>query len=364
MNPRFIISGGGTGGHVFPAIAIANALRKTLPDAEILFVGANGRIEMDKVPQAGYPIEGLWISGLQRRLTTDNLLFPFKVASSLWRSYQIIKQFKPQVAVGVGGYASGPLLQVATMMGIPALIQEQNSYPGITNKILAKRVQKICVAYDNLGQYFPAEKILLTGNPVRQDIVDLNATRNEALNHFKLSPNRKTLFVTGGSMGAKGLNEGIAAHLAQFKQHNIQVLWQTGKVYNEWAIEKVKGYEEWIHPMPFIDRMDLAYIAADGIVSRAGGTISELCLVGKPAILMPSPNVAEDHQTANAMNLVQKNAALMVRDKQAPEHLFEAISVILFDEKQRQQLSTNIKQLAIPNAADRIAQEIIKLLPS
>lgn len=359
---KFIISGGGTGGHVFPAIAIANALCKAQPNAEILFVGAKGRIEMEKVPQAGYKIEGLWISGLQRRLTTDNLLFPVKVVSSLWRSYQIIKQFKPDVAIGVGGYASGPLLQMATLMGIPALIQEQNSYPGITNKLLAKRVQKICVAYDNLGHFFPPEKILLTGNPVRQDIVELNGTLEQALAYFKLSANRKTLFVTGGSMGAKGLNEGIAAQLPQFKQHNIQVLWQTGKFYIDWATEKVKGYEEWVRPMPFVDRMDLAYIAADAIVSRAGGTISELCLVGKPAILMPSPNVAEDHQTANAMNLVKKNAALMVRDKQAAEHLFEAISVVLFDEKQRQQLSNNIKQLAIPNAADIIAQEILKLL--
>lgn len=359
---KFIISGGGTGGHVFPAIAIANALRKAQPNAEILFVGAKGRIEMEKVPQAGYKIEGLWISGLQRRLTTDNLLFPVKVLSSLWRSYQIIKQFKPDVAIGVGGYASGPLLQVATLMGIPALIQEQNSYPGITNKLLAKRVQKICVAYDNLGQFFPPEKILLTGNPVRQDIVELNSAREQALAYFKLSANRKTLFVTGGSMGAKGLNEGIAAQLPQFKQNNIQVLWQTGKFYIDWATEKVKGYEEWVHLMPFVDRMDLAYIAADAIVSRAGGTISELCLVGKPAVLMPSPNVSEDHQTANAMNLVQKNAALMVRDKQASEHLFEAISVVLFDEKQRQQLSNNIKQLAIPNAANLIAQEILKLL--
>lgn len=358
---RFIIAGGGTGGHVFPAIAIANALRQQHPNAQILFVGAQGRIEMEKVPQAGYPIEGLWISGLQRRLTAQNLLFPAKLAHSLWQSYRIIRRFKPHAVVGVGGYASGALLQVATMLGVPALIQEQNSHAGITNRLLSKRVQKICVVYDNLGKYFPPEKIIITGNPVRQDLVRLEGSRSAALAHFGLDPKRRTLLVTGGSLGARGINEGVVGCLEQFKQHNLQVVWQTGKLYSDWATHAVQGYEQWVHPMPFIDRMDWAYIAADGIVSRAGGTISELCIVGKPVVLMPSPNVAEDHQTANAMNLVAKNAALLVRDRDADTQLWQAIHTILFDEAQRQLLSQNIKKLAITDAADRIAHEVTQL---
>lgn len=359
---RVIISGGGTGGHIFPAIAIANALRKIRPTCDILFVGADGRMEMEKVPQAGYPIEGLWISGLQRRLTTQNLLFPVKVVVSLWESFQIIRRFKPDVVVGVGGYASGPLLQAATFMGIPALIQEQNSHPGMTNRLLAKRVQKICVVFDNLASYFPPEKIILTGNPVRQNIVDLQGTRSEAIAYFGLDPNKKTLFVTGGSLGARGINNGILAHIDKIKNNDVQVLWQTGKLYEADIKTKINRYKSHIFPMAFVDRMDLAYIAADAIVSRAGGTIAELCLVGKPAILMPSPNVTDDHQTANAMNLVQKDAAIMVRDHEADSQLWAAIEQVLFDEQQRKILSDNIKKMAITDAADRIAHEVVALI--
>ncbi len=345
---KILISGGGTGGHIFPAIAIANEIRRREPDADILFVGAENKMEMEKVPKAGYKIEGLWISGFHRGLDMRNFSFPFKLISSYFRSGAIVRKFRPDVAVGTGGFASGPALNAAIRNGVPALIQEQNSYPGVTNKILSRKAKKVCVAYDGMDKYFPGEKVVKTGNPVRQSIILCNVKPEKARKDFDLDLDSKILLVVGGSLGSRTLNNCVKAGLDKLRDANIQVLWQTGKVYNEWAIEKVKGYEEWIHPMPFIDRMDLAYIAADGIVSRAGGTISELCLVGKPTILMPSPNVAEDHQTANAMNLVQKNAALMVRDKQAPEHLFEAISAILFDEKQRQQLSTNIKQLAIP----------------
>lgn len=358
---KVIISGGGTGGHIFPAIAIANALKAINSNTEILFVGAKGKIEMGKVPKAGYPIKGLWISGLQRKLTLKNLLFPVKLISSLINSIKIIGQFKPDVAVGVGGYASGPLLQAAAWSKVPCLIQEQNSYPGITNKLLAKQVDKICVVYDNLGKFFDPAKIIITGNPVRQDIVQLSGTKQEALAHFDLSDKKKTLFITGGSLGARGINHGIAAHLNTLIENDVQLIWQTGKYYIDWAKNLVKGKEAQIKVTAFVNRMDLAYIAADAIVSRAGGTISELCIVGKPVVLMPSPNVTEDHQTANAMNLVTKNAAIMVKDKNAAEELGNAMQTVLFNEEQRQQLSNNIKKLAITNAASRIAKEVIKL---
>ena len=361
-NIKIIVSGGGTGGHVFPAIAIANALKKIDNSIEILFVGAKGRIEMTAVPKAGYEIEGLWISGFQRRLTWQTLLFPVKLLTSLVKSFFIVKKFKPNVAVGVGGYASGPLLQMEALSGTPTLIQEQNSYPGITNRLLSKRANKICVVYDNLGKYFDEQKIIITGNPVRDHIVALKGTKAEALEHFNLSPDKKTLFVTGGSLGAKAINEGIAAHLDKFREHNIQVIWQTGKFYIDWAKEVAKDYSDCVFPTAFVYKMDLAYIAADAIVSRAGGTISELCIVGKPAILMPSPNVTEDHQTANAMALVNKNAAVMVRDEEAKEQLFDAIYELLFDEEKSKTLSENIKKLAILDAADRIAKEVLDLI--
>ncbi len=359
---RIIISGGGTGGHVYPAIAIANALKKIDSSIDILFVGAKGKIEMEKVPRAGFPVKGLWISGFQRRLTVKNLLFPFKLCSSLFNSFRIIQNFKPKIVIGVGGYASGPVLQVAAWKGIPTLIQEQNSYPGITNRLLAKQVNKICVVYDNLDKFFEKEKIIITGNPVRDAIVKLEGSKAEALAHFGLDPNKKTLFVTGGSLGARGINEGIAAHLDKFLEYDIQVLWQTGKMYIDWAKEKVQNYTDCIQVTAFVDRMDWAYIAADAIVSRAGGTISELCIVGKPTVLMPSPNVTEDHQTANAMNLVEKEAAILVKDEDAVEQLFDVIQELLFEEVVAEKLSQNIKQLAITNAAYRIAKEALGML--
>ncbi|MBK6889725.1 MAG: undecaprenyldiphospho-muramoylpentapeptide beta-N-acetylglucosaminyltransferase [Sphingobacteriales bacterium] len=366
LQPKIIISGGGTGGHVFPAIAIANAIKTAMPKAQLLFVGAKGKIEMQKVPQAGYQIEGLWISGLQRKLTFNNLSFPFKVVSSLWKSWGIIQRFKPQVAVGVGGYASGPLLQAAALKKIPIVLQEQNSYPGITNKLLAKHAAKICVVYDGMEQWFPEEKIIRTGNPVRSQIVELSGNKLDALSHFNLHPDKKTLFVTGGSLGARGINNGILQALPHlFNHHNninqapIQIIWQCGQLYINELKPLIEQYKESIYLTDFIDRMDLAYIAADGIVSRAGGTISELCLVGKPTILMPSPNVAEDHQTANAQQLMSKNAALMVTDKEADTQLYPAITKILFDAQFANLLAENIKRLAIPDAANRIAEVVL-----
>ncbi len=362
MNKKIIISGGGTGGHVFPAIAIANALKKLDPSIDLLFVGAEGKIEMTKVPAAGYPIEGLWISGFQRKLTAQNLSFPFKLLSSMWRSRKIINRFKPDAVVGVGGYASGPLVKVATMKGIPALIQEQNSFPGITNRLLGSAAQKICVVYDTMDRFFPKEKLIITGSPVRQAIIDLKGTKEEAIKHFGLNPNKKVLFITGGSLGARGINEGIAFHLEALKKLDIQLIWQAGKAYIDWAKKQVEGETDWILATDFVDRMDLAYIAADAILARAGGTISELAIVGKPAILMPSPNVTEDHQTANAQSMVDKGAALMVKDKEAKEKLYEAIHTVLFDKDKGSILSKNIKEMAITNAAERIAAEVIKMI--
>lgn len=359
---KIIISGGGTGGHVFPAISIANALRKIQPNCEILFVGAKGRLEMEKVPAAGYPIEGLWISGFQRSLSFQNLLFPLKVASSLVKSYQIIRRFKPDAVAGVGGYASGPLLQVASAMNIPALIQEQNSYPGITNRMLAGKVQKICVAYKEVARWFPAEKIILTGNPVREGIINKATNKAEALAHFGLQPNKKTLFVTGGSLGARGINEAVAANLSKFVAADLQIIWQTGKFYVDWARPKAQLYTQNVKCLPFIDRMDLAYCAADVILSRAGaGSIAELCIVGKPTILMPSPFVAEDHQTANAKSLADADAALMLRDNEAPEKLFDQVNNLINDTQKINTLVQNMQSLAVTDAADQIAQILCDL---
>lgn len=358
---RVIISGGGTGGHIFPAIAIANAIREIEKDADILFVGAEGRMEMEKVPAAGYKIEGLWISGLQRRLTMDNLSFPFKVISSLMKAKRIIKSFRPDVAVGTGGYASGPLLRVASGMGIPSLIQEQNSFPGITNKLLAKRVNRICVAYPGMERYFPKDRILITGNPVRQDILSLDGKREEAVKFFGLDPGRKTMLVIGGSLGARTINESIHASLVLMKQNNIQVIWQTGKGYIEVA-EKVFSKEQgWIGA--FITKMDLAYAASDIVVSRAGAiSLSELAIVKKPCILVPSPNVAEDHQTKNAMALVNNDAALFVKDAESKLKLGKKIIVLMNDVQVQKKLSENIGKLAFPKAAVTIANEVIQLV--
>ncbi|MBK8471489.1 MAG: undecaprenyldiphospho-muramoylpentapeptide beta-N-acetylglucosaminyltransferase [Sphingobacteriales bacterium] len=359
---RIILSGGGTGGHLFPAIAVANALRRLQPDVELLFVGAQGRIEMEKVPQAGYRIEGLWISGLQRSLSVQNLLFPIKLGSSLWRSYRILRRFRPGAVVGTGGYASGALLQVAAWLRIPTLIQEQNSYPGITNKLLAPYAHSICLAYDDARRFFPTDKITMTGNPVRDNIRQFEtADRNQAFEHFGLSPTQAVLLVTGGSLGARGINNGILTHIDKFRQNNIQLLWQCGKLYYEELQAAVAAYTDTIKLLPFIDRMDYAYALADAVVSRAGASaISELCIVGKPTLLMPSPNVAEDHQTANAQSLVKRQAALMIRDADAPEQLYEAIGQ-LFDPIQSAVLRQNIKQLAIYDAAETIAQKVLDL---
>ena len=360
---KIIISGGGTGGHIFPAIAIANAIKLKYPDSEILFVGAEGKMEMEKVPAAGYSIVGLPIMGIQRKLTLQNLKVPFKLLFSLLKARKVIKEFKPDVVVGVGGYASGPLLKIATSMGVPALLQEQNSYPGITNKILAKKVQKICVAYDGMEQFFPKEKIIFTGNPVRQDIVDLSGKREKGLKQFGLTADKKVVLVIGGSLGASTINESIEAGLEEMVHNNIQLLWQTGKGYANKAADSVKKYaEKGIVTLPFIATMDLAYAVADVVISRAGAlSVSELCLTEKPSILVPSPNVAEDHQTKNAMALVNQKAAILVKDVNAKTALIPALLDLLKNTTLQQELKSNIKQLAKPNAAEIIADEVVKL---
>lgn len=361
---RIIISGGGTGGHIFPAIAIANALKEKDPNTEILFVGAKGRMEMEKVPAAGYKIEGLWISGLQRRLTVKNLSVPFKVISSLVKARKIIKQFKPNVVVGVGGYASWAVVKAAAMKKIPTLIQEQNSFPGKSNINLAKKVNKICVAFQGMEKFFPAGKIVLTGNPVRKNIIDIKNKRSEALEFFKLKSDKKILLVVGGSLGARTINESISGLLDFLKEKNIQLIWQTGKTYHETAKNEIDKYSEaGMVTFDFISRMDLAYAAADMIVSRAGAiSVSELCCIGKPVILVPSPNVAEDHQTKNAMALVKVNAAKLLKDVECLQTLGKVIDEIFCDEKEMQSLSENIKKLALPDSANAIADEIQKLI--
>ncbi|MGV3540722.1 MAG: undecaprenyldiphospho-muramoylpentapeptide beta-N-acetylglucosaminyltransferase [Rufibacter sp.] len=361
---KFIISGGGTGGHIYPAIAIANEIKRLHPNAEILFVGAKGRMEMTRVPEAGYKIIGLWISGLQRRLTLDNLSFPLKVISSIRSSYKIIKEFKPDAVVGVGGYASGPLLYAATKLNIPTLIQEQNSHAGITNKLLADKVDKICVAYDSMYKFFPNAKIVMTGNPVRQDIIELTGKREEAMQFFELNPARKTFLVIGGSLGARTLNQATEKDLQKIQQSGYNLIWQTGKLFIPTAEAAVKEYaKDQFFASDFIKRMDLAYAAADVVISRAGAlSISELCLAQKPSVLVPSPNVAEDHQTKNAMALVQKEAAVLVKDVEAGDTLWDTAIALANDEVQQQQLSQNIGQLAKPHAAQTIVQELLKLI--
>ncbi|QHT69329.1 undecaprenyldiphospho-muramoylpentapeptide beta-N-acetylglucosaminyltransferase [Rhodocytophaga rosea] len=361
---RIIISGGGTGGHIYPAIAIANALKETSNSVELLFVGAIGKMEMQKVPQAGYKIIGLPIAGLQRKLTAANLLFPFKVINSIWKAKSILKEFKPDVAVGVGGYASGPLLYAAASAGIPTLIQEQNSYAGLTNKWLAKNAKKICVAYPDMSTFFPSDKIIVTGNPVRKDILDTNLNRSKALQHFKLAENKPTILVIGGSLGARTINETLKASLQTLSQANVQVIWQTGKFYFESCKQATASYSTSnIQVHDFIAPMDLAYGAADVVISRAGAlSISELCLAAKPAVLVPSPNVSEDHQTKNAMALVNNQAALMVKDAEAMEKLIPATLSLLGDESKKRELAINIRKLGKPDAAKQIAQEILKLI--
>ncbi len=362
MGKRIIISGGGTGGHIFPAIAIANALKKLDPTTEILFVGANGRMEMEKVPAAGYKIIGLDIQGIQRKSILKNLMFPVKLFGSVRKALQIIKDFKPDAAVGVGGYASGPLLYAAEMKGIPTLIQEQNSYAGITNKWLGKKANKICVAFDGMERFFPASKIIKTGNPIRRASVDIAGKRLQALELFQLSADKKTIFVTGASLGAGTINKSIMAGLDKILAADVQVIWQTGKGYYNGIVEKLgENYNPNIKIMAFLERMDLAYAAADIIISRAGGTISELTVVGKPAILVPSPNVAEDHQTKNALALIEKNAALFVADRDAGEKLVDKALELLNDKEKQKTLSANISKLAILDADDVIAKEVIQI---
>ncbi|HEY8930094.1 MAG TPA: undecaprenyldiphospho-muramoylpentapeptide beta-N-acetylglucosaminyltransferase [Mucilaginibacter sp.] len=360
---RVIISGGGTGGHIFPAIAIANALKAIDPATEILFVGAAGRMEMEKVPAAGYKIIGLDIQGIQRKSILKNLLFPFKLIGSVGRSIDIIKDFKPDAAVGVGGYASGPLLYAASLKGIPYLIQEQNSYAGITNKWLGKKAKKICVAFDGMEQFFPAENIIKTGNPIRKDSVSIAGKQMEAMEHFKLSALKKTILITGGSLGARTLNNSIMAGLEKLTAAGVQVIWQTGNVYYKAIIEKLgEDFNPDIRIVEFLSRMDLAYAAADIIISRAGaGTIAELCVIKKPVILVPSPNVAEDHQTKNAMALVAEEAAVLVTDATAVETLVDRALELLNDNEQQRKLSANIGKMALPDADDVIAKEVFKI---
>jgi len=353
---KIIISGGGTGGHIFPAIAIANALKAKLGEVDILFIGAQDKMEMEKVPKAGYPIEGLWISGFQRSLSPKNLSFPFKVISSLRKAGKIIKEFKPDLVIGVGGFASGPTLYKAAKMGIPTMIQEQNSYPGITNIILSKRVDKICVAYDNMEKHFPKEKIFLTGNPVRKEVVEIEGKRPRGLEFFGLKDDKPVVLVVGGSLGARTINEAIEANLKTFADNGIQLIWQTGKGYYPKAEAALLDLNnEGIKAHDFITEMDMAYAAADIVVSRAGAiAISELCVVKKPIILVPSPFVAEDHQTKNALALVTYNAATLVKDAEQKETLMPEILKLVQSEEERAKLIKNITSLSISDAANAI----------
>lgn len=357
---RFIISGGGTGGHIYPAIAIANELKARYHDAEFLFVGAKNRMEMEKVPEAGFPIEGLWISGLQRKLSLKNLMFPFKLLSSMLKSRKILRKFKPAVAIGTGGYASAPLLKTAASKGIPCLIQEQNSYPGITNKWLSKNVEKICVAYEGLEKYFPIQKLKLTGNPVRQDLMAITLSKEEALNFFELDQKKKTLLILGGSLGARAINVLVSNSLKFFEENNVQLIWQCGKFYEK---EYKRAETNSVKVHSFLNRMDMAYTAADFIISRAGAlSVSELCLVGKPVIFIPSPNVAEDHQTHNARSIAEQNAAILIKESEAND-IFEKEFLELLNSSERQnELSENIKKLARPNATKDIVDEIELLI--
>jgi len=360
---RVIISGGGTGGHIFPAVSIANAIKAIRPDAKILFVGAQGRMEMQRVPAAGYEIKGLPICGFDRK----NLLKNFKVLYKIWKSQrmakQIIKDFKPHVAVGVGGYASGPTLNKAAAMGIPCLIQEQNSYAGVTNKLLAKKAAKICVAYEGMERFFPAEKIILTGNPVRQALLDTTITREDAIKELGFNPSKKVILLVGGSLGARTINESVLQHLDIVKASDVQFIWQTGKFYSEEIAKRLQGEDiPNLKVTDFITDMGSAYKAADLVISRAGASsISEFCLIGKPVILVPSPNVAEDHQTKNALALANRDAAIYVKDVEAPATLLELAVKTVNDEKKLKSLSENVLKLALPDSADIIAKEVIKL---
>lgn len=363
MAKRVIISGGGTGGHIFPAVAIANALKKLAPDTEILFVGANGRMEMEKVPAAGYKIIGLDIQGFQRKSLLKNIFLPYKILKSVLKARSIIKDFKPDVAVGVGGYASGPLLYAAARMKIPYLIQEQNSFAGITNKKLGQNAEKICVAFGGMEKFFPAEKIMITGNPIRREAVDIENKKFAAAELLSLSPHKKTILVTGGSLGAGTLNKSIMAGLDKIIAEDVQLIWQTGKYYYGSITEQLQGKQ---HPnikvLEFLHRMDLAYAVADLVISRAGaGTIAELCVVRKPAILVPSPNVAEDHQTKNAMALVKNDAAILIADSVAELELVDIALQLINNKIKCKALTENIGKMALPDADEIIAKEVLRI---
>jgi UDP-N-acetylglucosamine--N-acetylmuramyl-(pentapeptide) pyrophosphoryl-undecaprenol N-acetylglucosamine transferase len=362
--PKIIISGGGTGGHIFPAIAIANALKIISPNCEILFVGAIGRMEMEKVPAAGYKIEGLTISGIQRGSILKNLTLPFKLISSVRKAMKLISNFKPDVVVGVGGYASGPILYAASLKNIPYLIQEQNSYAGITNKFLAKNADKICVAFDGMEQFFPADKILKTGNPVRKEVIAIEGKHRAGAELLKLDPLKKTILITGGSLGAGTLNKSIEKHLPEIIAQDIQLIWQTGKFYYKGIIERLGlNYHPNVCVLEFLNQMDLAYAAADIIISRAGaGTIAELCFVQKPVILVPSPNVAEDHQTKNAMALAKNQAAILLKDSAAEDTLVAEALKLLQDKSHSDILGKNISKMALKDADVIIANEVLKLI--
>jgi len=364
-SPRLIVSGGGTGGHIFPAIAIADAFKRRHPDAEILFVGAKGRMEMERVPKAGYPIEGLWISGFKRELSIDNLSFPFKLLSSLCNARKILKRFNPDAVVGVGGFASGPTMRMATRLGIPVIIQEQNSFPGVTNKIVAPKAAKICVAYEKMDRWFPKDKIVLTGNPLRNNMTAVEGMREEGTASFGLDPQKPIILLVGGSQGALGINKGISAKLEMFKDNDCQMIWQTGKFYIDKALKEVEamGLTERVKPTVFIERMDLAYAAADTVISRAGAmSISELSLVRKPVVFVPLPTAAEDHQTKNAMSLVEADAAMMVKNNETEERLLPVVFELLKDAKKMSDMSENISKFARSNAAEDIVNEIDKVL--
>ena len=361
---RVIVSGGGTGGHIFPAISIANAIKEQHPDAEILFVGAEGRMEMQRVPAAGYRIIGLPIAGFDRKNLLKNFSVILKILKSQRMAKKIIKEFKPMVAVGVGGYASGPTLKMAGSMGIPTLIQEQNSYAGVTNKLLAKSAKKICVAYEGMERFFPADKIIMTGNPVRQSLLNASINKTNAVKSFGLKPNAPTVLIIGGSLGARTINESILAHLDEIHNSEVQFIWQTGKFYSEEIKQRMAEYVPVpnLHVTDFIANMDYAYAAADLVISRAGASsISELCLLKKPSILVPSPNVAEDHQTKNALALSTKDAALFVKDSEAKDTLIQLAIKTVADKALLASLGENAGKLAFTNSANRIAEEVCKL---
>jgi UDP-N-acetylglucosamine--N-acetylmuramyl-(pentapeptide) pyrophosphoryl-undecaprenol N-acetylglucosamine transferase len=363
MNRKFIISGGGTGGHIFPALSIANEIRKRDPDADILFVGASGRMEMERVPAAGYPIIGLPVEGIQRKIGFRNILVIFKLIISLFKANHIIKSFHPNVVVGVGGYASGPLLRIAAGYGIPTVIQEQNSYAGITNRWLSRKASRICVAYPDMNKYFPSDKIVLTGNPVREELVNAHISRTQACEYLHIHPGNSVLLVIGGSLGAKTINHSMMRHIQRIEKLNIHLYWQTGSLYFSAIKEEIDRLNlKNITCVNFIERMDMAYAAADVIISRAGAaTISEICILGKPSILVPSPNVAEDHQTKNAMVLVRNDAALMITDKEAPDKLMDQAFELLNNQQVKSTLGMNCKKMALPGAAVRITDEIFAL---